>query len=203
MVRRPKALRGTRVEWQEADVRERQLEIRHLVAMWEAADRNLLKLFKRNKDLQSICRYGKTILIPSRDGVAQLAWSPDLRGKTVTPQKAEALNLFIRLLLNPLSRFLGGPCKRCGHFYRKNDSRQKTYCGRRCGAALTAEVRTKERRKHEYQDKLAPAQLAVEKWEERPRKIDWKRFVVAETGLDPRFITQAVRRQRLIPPFGV
>jgi len=100
-----------------------------------------------------------------------------------------------------MSRFLAGPCKRCGNYYKKNDPRQKTYCSRNCGKATTATARTKKRRDDEYQKKLAPVQLAVEKWEKNPRGLAWKEFVIKETGLDPRFITQAVTRTKLIPPF--
>jgi hypothetical protein len=131
------ALDHSRWEWQEMDVTERQKELRRLVAMWEKTNRNLDKLFKQNPDLQESCVSGKTMLIPSRDGVAQLAWLPDLRGWHSTPQKTEALRLFIGLLVNPLSRFLGGPCARCGRYFAKTDPRQKTHCSRRAATLKT------------------------------------------------------------------
>jgi hypothetical protein len=177
-------------------------EIRRLIEVWEAADRNIGKLFKQNPDIQRYCTYGKTILIPARNGAAQLAWLPDLLGKNLLPHQTDALNLFVWLLLNPLAKYLGGPCKRCGAYFARSDPRQKTYCKRQCGAATTASARTKERRENEYQDKIARAELAIKKWEQKRRKGDWKKWVRNETGFDLRFITQAVTRKKLISPLG-
>lgn len=184
------------------DVTERQIELRRLVAMWEKANRNLEKLFKESPGLQRTCMSGTTMLIPSRDGAAQLAWSPDLRGWQSTAQKTEARKLFIGLLVNPLSLSLGGPCARCRKYFEKTNPRNKTYCGRECGKSMTAVARTKERRKQEYRDKLAPVKVAVREWEKSPKRGDWKRVIAGQTRVDLRFITQAVSRGKLIPPFG-
>jgi hypothetical protein len=115
--KRPRVLDGSRWEWQEINVRGRQLELRHLVALWDAANRNLLTLFRRFPELGRACSHGTTWLIPNRDGAAQLAWTPALKGHISTPQKAEALKFFIELLVNPLAKELGGPCKRCGLYF--------------------------------------------------------------------------------------
>lgn len=199
---RPHAFENTRWVWRQVDVTERQIELRRLVAMWEKANRNLEKLFKESPGLKLTCMSGTTMLIPSRDGAAQLAWSPDLRGWQSTAQKTEARKLFIGLLVNPLSLSLGGPCARCRQYFEKTNSRKTTYCGRECGKAMTAVARTKERQKQEYRDKLAPVNVAVREWEKSPKRGDWKRVVARETKVDLRFITQAVRRGKLIPPFG-
>jgi hypothetical protein len=199
---RPIALDNSSWGWRKVNVSERKEEICRLIAQWESSGRNLEKLFRLNPELEKSCTTGKAMLIPARDGVAQLAWMPDLTGYRSTPLKIEALRLFIEFLANPLSLSVGGPCKRCGIFYKKSDPRQKTYCKGKCGPAATAGKATKDRRDREYQAKLAPVQLAVRKWEERPRKGHWKKWVARETGQDPRFITQAVTRGKLIPPFG-
>ena len=198
---RPCALENSRWEWHQVDFKERQVELRRLVALWEKANRNLEKLFDQSPGLKRTCMSGKTVLIPSRDGAAQLAWSPDLRGWESTAQKIEARKLFIGLLVNPLCLSLGGPCARCGKFFEKSDPRQKTYCSGKCGKAKTALARTKERREQEYERKLGHMKNAIKEWEAAP-KGSWKKAVAKKTGFDLRSITQAVTRGKLSPPFG-
>jgi hypothetical protein len=180
---------------------ERRQELSYLVATWNQCNRNLERFLKKCPDMVEHVIHGKTILVPDRSGVAQLAWLPDLRGFSASPLRREALSLFIGLVTNPLSSVLGGPCKRCGRYYPKKDPRQNTYCRRQCKTHFTAAAAMELRRERQYQKKLAPVQNAVSEWEANP-KGEWKRWVAKRAKVDLRFVTQACTRGKLIAPFG-
>jgi hypothetical protein len=208
---RPKVLGNSRWEWQQVDVKERQMELRRLVTRWERADRNLEKLFKQSPGLKRTCMSGTMMLIPSRDGAAQLAWSPDLRGWQSTTQKTEARKLFIGLLVNPLCLSLGGPCARCNKFFEKSNPRHKTYCGRKCGSGMTAVGSTQARRAKEKNTMLEAAKRASIEWSGNRNRMAWEEFVLKkvneclrnECPRDPvtvKWVTRAVNNGELIRP---
>lgn len=205
---RPHAFENTRWVWRQVDVTERQIELRRLVAMWEKANRNLEKLFKESPGLKLTCMSGTTMLIPSRDGAAQLAWSPDLRGWQSTAQKTEARKFFIGLLVNPLSLSLGGPCARCRKYFEKTNPRNKTYCGRKCGSGKTALGSTQARRAKQKNTMLEAAKRASIEWRGNRNRKTWEDFVlrrVNECLRDPvtvKWVTRAVNNGELIRPSG-
>jgi hypothetical protein len=143
------------------------------------------------------------MLIPNRDGVAQLAWFPRAAGHKNASQKDAALSRFIAFLVNPLAPTLGGPCERCGRFYIKNTKRQKTYCSRVCGTADTALTATQKRRQAGYSRKLMIAQRATEQWSTKgsPR-TSWKKWVTAHTKkeITQQWLTRAVNSGKLAAP---
>ena len=159
--RLPFPLDASNWEWRSQDVEERQQELRRLINEWEKSDRNLLTLFKRKPDLEECCMEGKTYLMPTRDGVPQLAWLPVLKGPRVSPQKIAALTLFTQFLVNPLSLKLGGPCARCDTYYVKNTPRQKVYCSRTCGKGNTAQATTRKRRKEKEVIDVSPTLFSL------------------------------------------
>lgn len=179
-----------------------QQELHRLIAEWNKSGPNLDKLFKQNPDLQESCTRGTTLLIPTRDGVAQLAWTPDRTGPLNSPQKEAALSCFAQFLVNPLALKLGGPCARCGKFYIKNTTRQKTYCSGRCGTARTALSATQQRRQAGYAKKLLMAQQAVEQYGKARSRKGWKEWVLARTKgeITDKWLTRAVNLGRLAPP---
>jgi hypothetical protein len=201
----PVTLHASHWEWQSIDVTEKQQELMRLVVEWDKCDRNLLKFFKRNPDLQRRCSEGETYLIPARDGVAQLAWLPVSKGPRTSPQKEAALTLFTEFLVNPLSWKLAGPCRRCRRFYPKKDPRNKTYCGRKCASGSTAFSRTKKRRQDEHLDLLNKARLAVEKLTQKgSRPKNWKKLIASEVrvGLTQKWVTRALNVGELQWPTG-
>jgi hypothetical protein len=201
----PVPLDASNWEWRSQDITERQQELRHLIDEWERSGRNLLKLFKRNPYLEESCTEGKTYLGPTRDGVAQLAWLPVLKGRHVSPQKYGALTLFTQFLVNPLSLKLGGPCKRCDRFYIKSDPRNKAYCSRTCGKENTARASTKRRRKEEDDGKVLKAQLAIEQLMQKgPFGKDWKKRVATKmhSGVTEKWVTRALNMGKLERPPG-
>lgn len=198
--RQPVWVNDTEWKFQAVDCKERQQELRSLIRKWKKAGRNLNRLFKENSDLAESCTRGTTILIPDRNGFPQLSWSPDLQHCDATPQRRGALLYFAEFIVCPLSRSLEGPCKRCGGYYGKQDPRQTTYCSKRCSSSDTAMTATQRRRDQAYAEKLAPVQKWVLSWQAKARRGDWKAWVAARSGVDRRFISQAVTRGRLAPP---
>ena len=197
--KRPRA-HGSDIEWHLVNMKPRQLEMRRLIGLWEAEGRKIELLLRNHPEVRGNCREGNAMLLPRRDGPAQLAWFPRLRTEDLSRGEAEAWNLFIRFLLNPKATLLGGPCARCGSYFEKRDPRQKTYCSRSCGRSRTAAAVTKERRERTYREKIGTVELAQKTWERRGRRGDWKKWVAYETGFNVRFITQAVTRGNLMPP---
>lgn len=110
------------------------------------------------------------------------------------------VRMFGFLVTNPLCEKLGGPCARCGNFYVKKRASQKVYCSRRCGNAATAVERTRERIASERKDKLARSKAAIREWRSAKPQQDWKHWVSKKTGIDPRFLTRAVKNGDLVPP---
>jgi hypothetical protein len=201
----PVTLDASHWEWQSIDVAEKQQELMWLIAEWEKCDRNLLKFFNRNPDLQKCCSEGKTYLIPARDGIAHLAWLPVGKAQRISPQKQAALTLFTGFLVNPLSWKLAGPCKRCRRFYAKSDPRNKTYCGRKCASGSTASSRTKKRRQDEHLDLLNKARLALEKLKQKgSHPKNWKKLIANEVkaGLTQKWVTRALNVGELQWPPG-
>jgi hypothetical protein len=199
----PHWLNDSNWEWRNTDITEAQQELRRLIAEWNRSGPNLLELFKQNPELEASCTEGTTLLIPTGDGVAQLVWLPGRSGHKNASQKDVALTRFIQFLVNPLAATLGGPCQRCGKFYVKNTTRQKTYCSRGCGTANTALAATQKRRQAGYSRKLMIAQRAIEQWNKRgsPR-TSWKKWVSAHTkkGITQQWLTRAVNSGKLAAP---
>jgi hypothetical protein len=190
-------------EWRDTDITEAQQELRRLIAEWTRSGPNLLTLFKENPELQASCTAGTTLLIPNRDGVAQLAWFPRPAGHKNASQKDVALSRFIQFLVNPLAPTLGGPCGRCGKFYVKNTKRQKTYCSRQCGTANTASTATQKRRQAGYSRKLMIAQRAIAQGSKRDfARTSWKKWVKAHTKneITEQWLTRAVNSGKLAAP---
>jgi len=177
-------------------------ELRRLIAEWNRSGPNLLRLFKQDPDLQEKCIRGTTLLIPTRDGVAQLAWTPHRANHKNFSQKDAALEHFTEFLVNPLALKLGGPCERCGKFYIKNTTRQKTYCSRRCGMGRTALSATQKRREAGHAKKLLTAQQMIEQYGKVRRWKGWKEWVHAESKgeITEKWLTRAVNLGKLIPP---
>lgn len=190
-------------EWRNTDSTDAQQELRRLIAEWNRSGPNLLKLFKENPELQASCSEGTTHLIPNRDGVAQLAWFPRVKGHKNRSQKDAALSCFIQFLVNPLATSLGGPCERCERFYIKNTKRQKKYCSPRCGTAVTALSATQRRRKASYSRKLMIAERAMAQWSKRnSARMPWKKWVKAHTNneITEQWLTRAVNSGKLDAP---
>jgi hypothetical protein len=198
----PNLLNESRGEWQTVDRTEMQQELRRLIAEWDRSGPNLLQLFKRNPHLQESCIHGTTLLMPTRDGVAQLAWTPQRTDNKSSTQKDVALTHFIRFLVNPLALKLGGPCARCDRFYIKNTPRQKKYCSPQCGMSTTALSATRKRREAEYAMKLLKAQQLVEQYGNRRTPKGWKEWICAKTmgGITEKWLTRAEGLKRLMPP---
>lgn len=112
----------------------------------------------------------------------------------------EALFLFLSFLYNPLRKRLGGPCKRCGHYFlRRTERNPKVYCSRLCGWRATGAAAIKQQRQAEHTDKLRRAAERIRRWEESPRG-DWKKSVSERGDISVQFLTRAVNNRELKPP---
>ena len=178
-----------------------QDEVRRLISAWMKSGPNLLKLLRDNPELNGTCTQGRTFLMPSRDGVAQLGWVPHQGDPTLSPQVAAARTVFATFLVNPLSQKLGGPCARCGDYFLKRTQGQKVFCKRQCGTMSTALSSTRKRREAESAATLRKAEREISKWcKLRGRRPDWKKWVAGEAGVHVKWLTLAVNKGRLLPP---
>ena len=184
----------------ERDFAVLRLELQELVTAWKRSGPNLTKMLDANKELSKKVEKGKTLLVTSYSGRAQLMWRPDpapLPERTVLDHAAV---LFVNLVINPYWESLGGPCRRCDKYYVKKTVRQESYCSRRCGAAITALEVTRGRRQAQQKQDLEVAQKAIDAWQEQRSATDWKRWTSLETKLTLSFLTRAVNRGLLQPP---
>lgn len=184
----------------ERDFAALRLELQELVTAWKRSGPNLTKMLDANKDLSKKVEKGKTLLVTSDSGRAQLMWIPDpapLPERTVLDHAAV---LFVNLVLNPYWESLGGPCRRCDKYYIKKTVRQESYCSRRCGAAITALEATRSRRQAQLEKKLEMAQGAIKEWQKQRPAVDWKSWVCLQTELTLTFLTRAVNNGAIHPP---
>lgn len=191
--------------WKTVDRSDVQYHLKSLIAQWMACGQNLNKLFRRNQGLIQNCTNGRTLLIPNRDGVPQLAWSPVLKDDIKNPVERAALTHFAQLLVNPLALILGGPCARCGNFYAKKTMRQKTYCSRNCGSSSTALLATRKRRDEAKLEKIRRAEKEIRKWTLARSREPWKKWISARTAnqITVKWLTRAVHDGLIAqPPSG-
>ena len=193
--------------------------LRSWVSAWQASGPNLKKLYGSLPEPQrtALLIAMGTLWIPTDGAIAELFFVPDypalerLLGKQrvwlngqggkrrLTPE-TESLCLFHLLTIIPRCDCIAGPCPRCNRYYIKKRTTQTIYCSRRCGNAMTAVARTRERIASERADKLARAQAAIKKWKPTDKREDWKHWVAEKTEIDLRFLTRAVNKGDLMPP---
>jgi hypothetical protein len=126
----------------------------------------------------------------------------------VRPGRTEAVVLFFQFITGPFQKDIGR-CQRCRKFFwNRSGHEEKVYCDSRCASAVTATVRTRERRAQERLDKLRAVQAAIEKLNQlspdrryRLQKT-WTSWVAKEAGLEvtANFITRAINEGELKRP---
>jgi hypothetical protein len=184
-----------------------QPELRRLVTAWKASGPNGEKLLSSDRVLAARLERTSARLVPTQGANFRLAWptlEPIRRAQLPTEREQWedfAFIHFANLLLNPRCEMLGGPCGRCGLYYVKNTTRQKTFCGRRCGQKSGATAATRKRRDSESLDKLDRVRKLADRWTESRSTLDWKRWI---SRRDPRisltFLTRAVNSGKLRAP---
>ena len=116
-----------------------------------------------------------------------------------------ACQQFIRLITNPACERIGGPCPRCGQYYRRAGKKVKRFCSRQCASLSAAQQSTKKKREQEHAHKIQLAmQAKVEwevKWNKGRTKKGWKEFVRdTHPDITPKFLTRAVNKGELSEP---
>jgi len=163
---------------------------------------DLIKMFKKEPELESRIRYGETWFYPAHDGRGHLDWIPEITGDAQPAHKDQALRDFLMLITNPQWELLGGPCPRCGDFFLKKTRRRRVYCTRKCSSATTADQAVNQDRQRKHAKKIEIAQCAIGKYSEQKRRLAWKQWVSNQTGYTIKWITRAVNNGDLQPPDG-
>lgn len=138
-------IRGGRTYTDRGRLDPMQVELRRLIQEWQKSGPNLKKFFSEHPDLWERAAYGQTRLQPTPTGRAYVEWIPIVADEPLSPED-DALRNFVSLIGNPLWDLLGGPCARCGDYYKKKTKRQKVYCSRTCSRNATAAISTKRSR---------------------------------------------------------
>ncbi len=178
-------------------------KVRKLVEAWQKSRSNLDKMLKNDKVLAARVRHGRTLLALTNTGKGHLLRLPTPRKFNARSWKHHALAHFMDLIVNPEWHKLGGPCQRCGKYYVKKTSRQKTYCTRRRGSTMTAMATTRKRREAERVHKLRLAQEGANHWATVRTRHPWKEWVSARTKITVKWLTRAVNRGDLRAPVSV
>jgi hypothetical protein len=194
------------------------VRLRELVRAWQESGPNLQKMLFANQELNRVVRDSLRVgFRPSATGGGELELmidpgaeyyerlkkhfhrrSPE-EGLAALRAEQEAVSLFVSLILNQRWDKLGGPCGRCGRYFVKKHTGQKTYCTINCGHTATAKVAMQRRRQQERLAKLQFARRASRQWK-RSLGVEWKKFVSDETGLTVKWLTHAVNQGELRQP---
>jgi hypothetical protein len=177
-----------------------QDDLRRLVRGWMESGPDLIKMFKKEPELERQIRYGRTRFYPVHDGRGYLDWISEITGDPQPRYKDQALRDFLMLITNPQWELLGGPCARCGDFFLKKTRRPRVYCTRKCSSAITAVQAVNQHRKKKHAEKIEIAQRAIGKYSEKKRRLAWKEWVSNQTGYTKRWITRAVNKGDLRSP---
>lgn len=171
---------------------EVQGELRKLVERWFETGPDLRIMLRDHPELSQRLKQGETTFYPSSSGRGYLEWRPVISGSSGMGPSRSALEYFLMLITNPLWELLGGPCHRCGDYFLRKTKRQKVYCSRTCSSGQTAASTMKKKRAAERDAKIRKAQASVAEWSKRKRRVAWKKWVEAETGLTIFWLTRAV-----------
>jgi hypothetical protein len=200
LIGQPDDLKGICYVLNAVEPAELYSELRRLVKAWRDSGPNLAKLLDADKALADRTRHGRTLLVPTTSGNGHLLWLPARPGFDPLGWKDHALAHFLDLVVNPQWHRLGGPCARCARYYIKKTKRQKAYCSRRCGSALTATEAVRKTRKAAHEDKLQRAQAALNSWATTRTRLPWKSWASCKTKITPKWLTRAVNKRQLTIP---
>lgn len=184
-------------------------EFRAIVQTWDRNDRNLYLMEDSDRGLFAKIRAAfHPTMIAMKTGYVRISlrdhapWSA-MAKLGATGIRFYAMTQFVALVLNPLSRWLGGPCERCQMYYVKNRLSQQYYCGRKCAHLVEAEKNTNKKLKRERHVKLKRAEALIMEWDTmkiRP-DMDWKRWIHgADRTITPKWLTIAVKNYGLQSP---
>ena len=152
-------------------------------------------------EIEKRCR---SLLALSGTGVVpQLVY--DL-GRNPTAWKT-AVDLFLRLITNPLRDKVPEPCPHCKKYFIRKTERASVYCSRSCASRSTAIRRTYQVREERHNKKLAVANEAIRKWDKLASggrvKKPWKEWVCdyePAVEISIRFLTRALNKGEIQAP---
>jgi len=112
-----------------------------------------------------------------------------------------ACSKFIPLMLNPEAHRLGGPCPYCGKVFVRTTEKRKRYCSKRCAHRAAAKASTRRLRAQAHAEKVDRVKDAIEKWRQKPRRLRWIPWVLAEIpDMKKSWLTRAINRQEITAP---
>ena len=183
------------------DYRTIQKELRRLVQAWIRSGPNVSRLLDADPMLNQAIQSFRPHFIPTKCGVARLAFlnAPEYLA-SVKPIEI-ALGLFRDFLLNPYNDRLGGPCRNCGNYYVKKTERKKSvYCTKQCGHRFTSRLANKEQRNRERGALLELAKKRIATWLKAKTTMSWKVWVTQRPPITKHWLTRAVRKGELAEP---
>jgi hypothetical protein len=178
---------------------EMRRELRALVAEWQACGQSFWKMIRKDCERAAALQTG-WIAFFGADG--KFLIGRDERSQDTSP-RGVALTAFASLMNDPDLSLLGGPCDRCGRYFKKKRANHKLYCDRDCAHLASATKSTNERLQRDREDKLKRAKLRIAQWQglKRKPKVGWKKWIAtAVPDLSVTFLTRAVNSGDLVPP---
>ena len=177
--------------------------LRGHVDAWLATGKNLRRCFQEHPNMcraiTSRLRRERVGLLPSDSGPSIVAFYDGAAASRATPATAArqaADRLFITLVTHPNCEALAR-CARCGeYFFRAR--RDAIYCSRECGARVSADRATAQRRERDKYTKLRRARRVMAAW--TPARGDWRRFVAGRAGVSRNWLAYRVRAGELQEP---
>ena len=182
---------------------EMRRELRSLVAEWKACGQSFQKMISRpvrkDGELAVALQTGWTAFLGA-DG--KFLIGRDTQTGDFTP-RGVARTAFASLMNDPDLNLIGGPCDRCGRYFKMKRANHKLYCDRDCAHLASATKSTNERLQRDREDKLRRAKLRIAQWQSLKRKPKggWKKWIATVVpDLSVTFLTRAVNSGDLGPP---
>jgi len=207
-----KHLRRYAESWMEANFRIEHWSLRERLET--DINRQRIRMFQASPGPLLMKVEGKTIPVEPLDQKPFVTPSWDFLDLTIGPEEFDenhelegrkrAARLFFEFITGPFWNGLK-VCERCGRFFINTKGHQnKVFCSRYCSKTKTALTSTKQQREENYSEKLEKVKEAISELAQLPdaerQRSHWKAWVAKKTGIDQRFITQAITRRKLTEP---
>jgi hypothetical protein len=160
-----------------------------------------MRLLDADPKLDEESRKFRPFFIPTRGATGRLAFLAAPEYSSEAKPVEVALGLFLRFLINPHNKKLGGPCKHCGNYFVKKTERKiSVYCSEKCGHRFTSRLANKDRRDRGHERELERAKKWIMRWRNTKTAMPWKKWVSNQAQIKKHWLTRAVRKGELVEP---